>query len=173
MDLKNKRLKSLKSFLKLLCSVFIIVYVIKLYVYNNYCINISASIPKGIYKLKKIDEFERDKIVYLEIPDNAKSTIWGREYLPKQVNHLVKYIRGVPGDLIQVKSDKLYINSEYKGNIKKIDPQGRILDSQLPQNYVLKKDEYILLGSDDNSYDSRYFGVIKKEKILKEALKIK
>lgn len=145
----------------------------KLYFYNNYCINISSSVPKGLYKLKKINELEKGKIVYLEIPDNAKSIIWEREYLPKHINHLVKYIKGVPGDFIQVRENKLFINNEYIGSIKKSDKQGNKLESVLPKNYTLKEDEYILLGIDDNSYDSRYFGIIKREKILKEALKVK
>lgn len=141
MKIKNR----LKSYFKLLLIIFIIVYIGKLYFYNNYCINITPSIPKGIYKLKDIEKLERDKIVYIEIP----------------------------GDTIQVKNgNNLYINGELRGNIRKYDLQGKKLDSELPIDYVLKEDEYILLGSDDNSYDSRYFGIIKKDKILKEATKI-
>lgn len=168
MAISNK----LKSFFKLLFIILGIVYTVKLYVYNNYCINITPSIPKGIYRLKKIEEYKRGKIVYIEVPDNAK-IIWEREYLPKHIKYLVKYIKGIPGDFIEVKENKLYINKKYEGSIKEYDLQGKELISQLPKNYILKKDEYILLGSNDNSYDSRYFGIIKKEKILKEALKIK
>lgn len=169
MKIKNR----LKSYFKLLLIIFIIVYIGKLYFYNNYCINITPSIPKGIYKLKDIEKLERDKIVYIEIPDNAKNIIWNREYLPKHIHYLVKYIKGIPGDTIQVKNgNNLYINGELRGNIRKYDLQGKKLDSELPIDYVLKEDEYILLGSDDNSYDSRYFGIIKKDKILKEATKI-
>lgn len=165
--------RCLKKYFKLLLITLGIVYTVKLYVYNNYCINITPSIPKGLYKLKNIEEYRKGKIVYIEIPDNAKTVIWEREYLPKHINYLVKYIKGIPGDLIQVKSNKLYINGEYQGSIKEYDLQGKILKSSLPKEYTLKKDEYVLLGSDDNSYDSRYFGIVKKEKILKEALKIK
>lgn len=170
MGINNRRLK---RFFKLLLITLGIVYTVKLYIYNNYCINITPSVPKGIYKLKKIEEYTKGKIVYIEIPDNAKKVIWEREYLPKHINYLIKYIKGIPGDFIQVKSNKLYINGEYKGSIKEHDLQGKILESSLPKKYTLKKDEYVLLGSDDNSYDSRYFGIVKKEKILKEALKIK
>lgn len=150
-----------------------IVYGAKLYFYNNYCINISPSIPKGIYKLKKVEDLKKGNVVYIEIPDNAKDIIWGREYLPKHINYLVKYIQGVPKDLIEVKNNKLFINNEFKGNIQNFDKQGKKLKSELPKKYTLKENEYLLLGSDDNSYDSRYFGVVKKEQILKEAFKIK
>lgn len=165
---KNK----LKKFLKMLIIILGVVYIVKLYVYNNYCINITPSIPKGIYKLQDIKNLERNKIVYIEIPDNAKKIIWEREYLPQHINYLVKYIKGIPGDRVQVKSNSLYINRELKGNIRKYDLQGKKLNSELPIDYVLKENEYILLGADDNSYDSRYFGIIKKEKILKEAIKV-
>lgn len=169
MKIKNK---NLKTFFKLLIIIFGVVYIVKLYVYNNYCINISPSIPKGIYRLKEVREIKRGDIVYLEIPDNAKNIIWGRNYLPKHIAYLIKYIRGVPQDLIQIKNEKIYINHEFKGNIQSFDKEGRKLSSCLPEEYILQKDEYILLGTDDNSYDSRYFGVIKKEKILKSAYKI-
>lgn len=165
---KNK----LKKFLKMLIIILGVVYIVKLYVYNNYCINITPSIPKGIYKLQDIKNLERNKIVYIEIPDNAKKIIWKREYLPQHINYLVKYIKGIPGDRVQVKSNSLYINGELKGNIRKYDLQGKKLNSELPIDYVLKENEYILLGANDNSYDSRYFGIIKKEKILKEAIKV-
>lgn len=168
MIIRNK----LKKFIKMLVIILGLVYTVKLYIYNNYCINITPSIPKGIYKLKKIESLERNKVVYIEIPDNAKKIIWGREYLPKHINYLVKYIKGIPGDTIQVKSNSLYINGEFEGSIRKYDLQGKKLDSELPIDYILKEEEYILLGSDDNSYDSRYFGIIKKDKILKEASKI-
>ncbi|STO26870.1 Signal peptidase IB [Fusobacterium necrogenes] len=168
MIIRNK----LKKFIKILVITLGIVYTVKLYIYNNYCINITPSIPKGIYKLQDIKNLERNKIVYIEIPDNAKKIIWEREYLPQHINYLVKYIKGIPGDSIQVKNNNLYINGEFKGNIKKYDLQGKKLNSELPIDYVLKENEYILLGSDNNSYDSRYFGIIKKDKILKEASKI-
>lgn len=169
MKIKNK---NLKTFFKLLIVIFGIAYIVKLYIYNNYCINISPSIPKGIYKLEEVKEVKRGDIVYLEIPDNAKPIIWGRNYLPKHITYLIKYIRGVPQDLVEIKNEKIYINREFKGNIQSFDKEGNKLNSYLPKEYILQKDEYILLGTDNNSYDSRYFGVIKKEKILKIAHKI-
>ena len=78
MIIRNK----LKKFIKMLVITLGIVYTVKLYIYNNYCINITPSIPKGIYKLQDIKNLERNKIVYIEIPDNAKKIIWEREYLP-------------------------------------------------------------------------------------------
>lgn len=163
MNIKNK------GVIKLLIIVFVLVYIVKSYVYDNYCINVTSSVPKGIYKLSDAKYLYRGDLVYIEIPDNAKDTIWGREYLPKHIKYLIKYIKGVPGDLIEVKNDFLYINQLRVGKIRKIDSEGLILNTNLVKYHRLSKDEYILLGSDDNSYDSRYFGVITKKEILKKA----
>ncbi|MGL5903778.1 MAG: S26 family signal peptidase [Cetobacterium sp.] len=38
---------------------------------------------------------------------------------------------------------------------------------------TLKNDEVFLLGRGENSYDSRYFGAVKKEEILKKTILIK
>lgn len=160
----------LKSYLLLLFVIFSLTFIAKINFFNNYTYNISSSVPKGIYKLGNIDtSLEKNQMVYIKIPDNAKDIIWNREYLPKSVDFLIKYIKGVPNDKIEVKNNKLYINNQFQGNIKKTDSEGNELPSELPQKYILKKDEYILLGSDDNSYDSRYFGIVKKNKILKKA----
>lgn len=156
--------------MKILLIIFSLVYIIKLYFYNNYCINITSSVPKGIYKLYKPTQIKRQDYVFLEIPDNAKNIIWGREYLPKHIKFLVKRVKGVPKDEIIVKNKKLYINKVFMGNIKLLDSNKKKLISNLQKNkFYLKKNEYILLGTDDSSYDSRYFGVITKDKILKKA----
>lgn len=166
-------IKDNKSFFILLLITFSFTYLGKVLFFQNYCYNISSSVPKGIYKLENIDStLKKNQMVYLKIPDNAKNIIWEREYLPKEIDVIVKYIKGVPGDTIEVLNNKLYINNIFEGNIKKVDSEGNILPSELPQKYILKENEYILLGSDDNSYDSRYFGIVRKKQILKKAYKI-
>lgn len=166
MKIKNKKNITLK---KLLFIIFSFVYLLKLYFYNNYCLNITSSVPKGLYRLYKINKLKRNDIVYIEIPDNAKHIIWDREYLPKHIKYLLKYVKGVPGDLVEVKENKLYINNKFEGNIKKYDSEGNLLISLTEGKFILKEEQYLVLGNDDNSYDSRYFGVIEEREILKKA----
>lgn len=168
--IKNK--KAWKTYFILLLIIFSLTYLAKLLFFQNYCYNISSSVPKGIYKLENVDTIKKNQMVYIKIPYNARDIIWNREYLPKGIDTLIKYVKGIPGDTIEILDNKLYINNIFEGNIKKVDSEGNILPSELPQKYVLKENEYILLGSDDNSYDSRYFGIVRKNQILKKAYKI-
>ena len=75
---------------------------------------------------------------------------------------------GLPGDDIFITCSGVYIN---KRKIKNSEPYEKILSDKIFQNYFkhikLQDKEYFLM-SDYNklSFDSRYFGIVKKEKIL-------
>ena len=101
-----------------------------------------------LYKMTKIDRFD---IVVLD-----------EEYDDEII---IKRIIGLPGETIEIKDNKIYIN-----------------DIEMPDDYAygdtsdyekttLADDEYFILG--DNrliSKDSRYFGPVKKDEIMGEAV---
>ena len=75
--------------------------------------------------------------------------------------YLMKRIVGVEGDIIETKKDgTLFINGEKKGKIFKI--KG-ITENIEDTKYILKKDEYYLMGDTETSFDSRYLGILRKE----------
>ena len=65
------------------------------------------------------------------------------------------------------KSSKKFLVKENKilGSISNFDSRGRQLP-QIKSPLILNKDEFFVMGESDNSFDSRYFGKIKKEEIL-------
>ena len=86
---------------------------------------------------------------------------------------LIKRVIGLPGETVELKDNILYIND------KKIEQD--FLDEEnlntttgtLAKTYVPKGYYFVMGDNRRNSFDSRYFGAIKKEKIMgKIALRV-
>lgn len=121
----------------------------------------------GVYYLSNIKTLKKGDIVLLKTPSNAK-ILYDRKYLEKRVKYLIKNVAGESGDLIKIKNSKLYLNEIFLGNIAKKDKLGRSLKSDL-KNKIIPQNKILLLGNTDDSYDSRYFGLIDKSRLLKKA----
>ena len=82
-------------------------------------------------------------------------------------NHYLKRIIGLPGELIIIVDGHIFIN----GEILEEDflPSGTMTSAHRWDSCFLANDEYFIIG--DNraiSYDSRYFGPVKKHQIKSE-----
>lgn len=102
-----------------------------------------------LYKLAKIDRFD---IVVLD-----------EEYDDEII---IKRIIGLPGETIEIKDGDVYIN-----DILMPDDEYAYGDTSDYDKITLGNDEYFILG--DNrliSKDSRYFGAVKKDDIMGEAV---
>ena len=105
-----------------------------------------------VSKISEEDIITRGDIVIADIkdPETGKSI---RE---------VKRAIGIPGDKIQIKDGRLYINREWKKTIERIREPGKA-----HEEIFLGEDEYFLLGDNVNaSGDSRMFGPVKKSCIV-------
>lgn len=102
-----------------------------------------------LYKLAKIDRFD---IVVLD-----------EEYDDEII---IKRIIGLPGETVEIKDGDVYIN-----DILMPDDEYAYGDTSDCDKITLGNDEYFILG--DNrliSKDSRYFGAVKKDDIMGEAV---
>lgn len=159
-------------FFIVISSFFIaIFFYIKLDIFYNQ----TNSFPIGFYKLKKEKTFEKFEMI-LFCPENTKSFslaiknnyIKNNGYCENGNIPLLKKIVGTPGDKISINKNvsingKELINSR----IYKYDSQNRLIyQSNLP-NFTIKEDEYFVMSDyNDRSFDSRYFGPIKKNTII-------
>lgn len=109
------------------------------------------------FRYKLVDPKQDDIVVFLP-NGNEKS------------HYYVKRVVAVPGDTVQIKNGKLYINGEeYMGDAD----FGTIVDAGIADEEIeLKADEFFVLGDDPaNSEDSRYanIGNINKAYIIGKA----
>lgn len=79
---------------------------------------------------------------------------------------LIKRIIGLPGDTIELKDNKLYINDEYIEETY-LDKENLDKDNGNYAKTTIKEGYYFVMGDNrKDSFDSRYFGVIEKKQII-------
>ena len=141
---------------------FSIVFCIKRIIYN-----VTDSMTKGIYVKKIISDYKKGDLViflmdkkYLKYVESSLSKNKGKKL------YLLKRIVAVEGDTIETRSDgAVLINGEKKGKIFKI--KG-LTDKIENTRYILKKDEYYVMGDTETSFDSRYLGILRKKNFKSE-----
>ena len=155
-----KKIKKKSLFLPLF---LIILNILGIYTRKYFVLNISSSIPIGIYKVDKSIDFKRGDIVTF----STKKYKYILDY-PGSIKNITfsKYIAGISGDYIRIENNKIYVNNKEKGNIFKVDGLNNRLPQLKEKEYIVKEDEVFVLGTNDKSFDSRYYGCIKKSDVI-------
>lgn len=130
--------------------IIVVVVFVRTFIVTPVRVNGSSMAPtlKGgeIMLLNKLGNIERFDIVVLKIEEEQ--------------DNLIKRVIGLPGETVEIKDNKIYINEKILE-----DKYGEGITYNIDK-ITLKEDEYFVLG--DNrmiSLDSRVFGTIKASEI--------
>lgn len=136
-------------------------------------VNVTDSMPKGIYILSKPHNLQNNDMVLI-CPDKRYMFKLARErkYFPSfgrclDSSPLLKYIVASNGDMVEV-SSSVFINGIWYGNVHNIDSKKRLLNP-VKLSKKLEDHEYFVMNFHEQSFDSRYFGIIKYDLIIAKA----
>lgn len=136
-------------------------------------VNTTTSLPYGIYKLNKDKITIQKKDLVLFCLNKSNSHKYGRRgylgygHCNLSLSPIGKQIVATPGDDISVSSKGIIVNNNYLPNTQKAyaDVFGNHLTGANIRK-ILDKDEYLVASFKENSFDSRYFGIVRKKEII-------
>lgn len=134
----------------------------KIYIKDKYIIalNITKSLPDYFYIIDNqtiIDDLKTNQII------SFKFDVENDRYYEKESN-FIKIIKCKEGDFLQNENGVFKCNNKIIGVALPSDSQGMAIES-FDFNNKIPKDNYFVMGTAMNSYDSRYWGFVRKEKI--------
>ena len=155
MDIRTRRF----NLIMLSTSIFLAIIFTGLHILSKiYVINVTPSIPLGIYKLEKFDGvLKKGDLVVYEVDDKYKNLTSIKRTMFKSVKPVAAFYE----DKVEIKDNRIYVNGEDYGEIF----------SEVSSNFneKMKEDEVLTLSKVRGTFDGRYYGAIKKSKIEKKA----
>ena len=164
-DIKNSIWKELWEYIKMIIFVVAVVLIV-----NNFLL-INAKVPSESMEktIMTGDRFFGNRLAYL-FDDPERFDIVVFKYPDDESQLFVKRVIGLPGETVEIKDGKVYINGS----------QTPLDDSFTPETptgdygpYVVPKGSYFMLGDNRNhSGDSRFWKqpYVEKEKIVGKAI---
>ena len=155
MDIRTRRF----NLIMLSISIFLAIIFTGLHLLSDiYVINVTPSIPLGIYKLEKFDgALKKGDLVVYKIDNKYKKLTSIKGTMFKSVKPVVAFYE----DKVEIKGNRIYVNDEDYGEIF----------PEISSNFngKIKEDEVLTLSKVRGTFDGRYYGAIKKSKIEKKA----
>ena len=131
-------------------------------------INISKSIPLGLYWVRSKAAHIGDYIIFCPPQTNIFKEAKNRGYIqygfcPGGYGKMMKKILAAKGDVVEISMDGVSVNGELLPHTKPlaVDKSGRPLPRLINRSYLLGQSELLLMTDhSDTSFDARYFGPI-------------
>lgn len=80
----------------------------------------------------------------------------------------VKMVGAVPGDRVEIRGERLFINGRLRDQLWLVKALGK-KPGDFDTSYTVPPGEYFVMGTTPESFDSRYWGTIKREQIIGSA----
>jgi conjugative transfer signal peptidase TraF len=129
---------------------------------SRFTINLTPSLPRGVYWLRPRIPPARGSAVSLPVPESFRVLVSERRYVPPTF-HLLKHVVGSAGDRVCTDGGKLVVNDVFVSEIATKDLAGRPLPPPYPFCGVLPADVFFVGGDGPSSLDSRYFGPVPRQ----------
>jgi conjugative transfer signal peptidase TraF len=152
--------------------LFLGVLILAILFSHFFIINTTASFPYGIYRQVSGEAREGDLVQICPRDDVFSAIAVERGYLatglcPGGYGYLIKRILAAKtGDRVLFSDDGIWLNGLLLPNSRpqRRDSLGRYLP-RLRSEKILSEDEILVLSDHEQSYDSRYFGILKNFQI--------
>ncbi|MEL6440773.1 MAG: signal peptidase I [Cyanobacteria bacterium J06621_8] len=144
----------------------LVAVMIRLYVAESRYIPSKAMLPT----LRVDDRLIIDKLAYrFRSPQRGDMIVFNPTKALREKNYntaFIKRIIGLPGDIVQVRGEQVYINGEPLSEAYTMNEENQ--EEWTPQ--VVPPDSYFVLGDNrNNSYDSRFWGFVPRKNIIGQA----
>ncbi|UUS62520.1 MULTISPECIES: signal peptidase I [unclassified Acinetobacter] len=160
---------------RILLGVFLfLILVLSLFSSRILIFNLTESLPLGLWGRTPLN-IERGGVVGFcpQLPESVKNDYRLKasengmvRICDENVQMLMKPVVAVPGDRVEIKGTKIFVNEKFIAERLERDGYGKHIESVKPGIYNVKAGEYWMISTYNKaSFDSRYFGAIKAEKI--------
>ena len=139
------------------------------FVPRSLLVNVSSSLPVGVYRLER-SEPGRGSLVAVRLPAALHSVAVERSYLGAR-SLLLKPVAAMTGDWICRLGPMVTINGRLVAMARRVDHAGRGM-SVWQGCRRLGADEVLVLAPHPGSFDGRYFGPLKRSRIVAVAVPI-
>src|SRR5262245_23230935 len=119
--------------------------------------NASPSVPLGLYRIDP-GPVRRGDLVLIRLPPDVAELATRRNYLPKST-YLIKFAIAVAGDQVCRLGDRIFVRDVPVARALAHDSLGRPMPSW-QRCQQLASGDLFLLADNQQSFDSRYFGVV-------------
>ena len=136
----------------------------------KFYLNASPSVPRGMYVVSSQTPYGRGDLVIAALPSGAASLAAGRGYLASGIP-VLKRVSGLKGDRVCRDGLLIRVNGRMVATAKVADARGRGLPAW-NGCLLLQDDDVFLLGDHPDSFDGRYFGLLKRTQIIGKAARI-
>ena len=129
--------------------------------------NVSPSVPPGLYRIE-LGPFRRGDLVLIRLASDVAELAAKRHYLPKST-YLIKFVSAVAGDQVCRLGDRIFVGGVLAARALARDGLGRPMPSWQGCRQLASGDLF-LLADDQQSFDSRYFGVVSVRDVVGRAV---